>query len=366
METQRLRGQSAAAGQDSQGDSQPPSGYWHLTAGRASLLLERRALAVNLLLLALLLAASAAYLMAGSIPVSASELIRALAGDGEVVTAFVIHDLRLPRLVAAWLTGAAFALAGCLMQTLARNRLATPGIIGIDNAATAFAVASVVGVGSALAPPAMSLVGAITATALIFALAGSSGTQGYRFIVVGLGIGAIAGAGTQLILSWVAIDDANAAFPWTIGSLNARSPDAFKLLCAGLALGVFFAYRLAKGLNALRLSETVPTTLGFNIKRLRAASLVLAVLLTGLAVAVAGLVGMVALLGPEIARALCRHRGLPILASALAGALLMVLADLLGRIMLAPLEIPVGIVTAVVGSPYLLWMLLNPNFRSQP
>ncbi|WP_346302189.1 iron chelate uptake ABC transporter family permease subunit, partial [Halomonas sp. BM-2019] len=110
-----------------------PSGYWHLTAGRASLLLERRALVVNLLLLVLLLAASTAYLMAGSIPVSLAELARALSGDGEVVTLFVIHDLRLPRLAASWLTGAAFAVAGCLMQTLARNRLATPGIIGIDN-----------------------------------------------------------------------------------------------------------------------------------------------------------------------------------------------------------------------------------------
>lgn len=346
----------------------PLAGYWRLKAfnQRITLLVSQRATWVNMGLVLAVLAASTMSLGMGSVQLSPAEVWLALAGEGPAMHQLVVKELRLMRVLAGIGTGAAFALAGCLMQTLARNRLATPGIIGIDNAATAFAVASVVGVGSALAPPAMSLVGAITATALIFALAGSSGTQGYRFIVVGLGIGAIAGAGTQLILSWVAIDDANAAFPWTIGSLNARSPDAFKLLCAGLALGVFFAYRLAKGLNALRLSETVPTALGFNIKRLRAASLVLAVLLTGLAVAVAGPVGMVALLGPEIARALCRHRGLPILASALAGALLMVLADLLGRIMLAPLEIPVGIVTAVVGSPYLLWMLLNPNFRSQP
>lgn len=346
----------------------PLAGYWRLKAfnQRITLLISQRATWVNMGLVLAVLAASTMSLGMGSVQLSPAEVWLALAGEGPAMHQLVVKELRLMRVLAGIGTGAAFALAGCLMQTLARNRLATPGIIGIDNAATAFAVASVVGVGSALAPPAMSLVGAITATALIFALAGSSGTQGYRFIVVGLGIGAIAGAGTQLILSWVAIDDANAAFPWTIGSLNARSPDAFKLLCAGLALGVFFAYRLAKGLNALRLSETVPTALGFNIKRLRAASLVLAVLLTGLAVAVAGPVGMVALLGPEIARALCRHRGLPILASALAGALLMALADLLGRIMLAPLEIPVGIVTAVVGSPYLLWMLLNPNFRSQP
>ena len=363
METQRLRGQSAAAGQDSQGDSQPPSGYWHLTAGRASLLLERRALAVNLLLLALLLAASAAYLMAGSIPVSASELIRALAGDGEVVTAFVIHDLRLPRLVAAWLTGAAFALAGCLMQTLARNRLATPGIIGIDNGATAFAVASVVGLGVSLAPPAMALTGAATAAAITFGLASGGDTRGYRFIVAGIGIGAVFGAITQLLLARVPIDTANAAYPWTVGTLNARPGSAVSVLALGLAIGLPLALALGRSLSLMRFSDAVAAGLGVRLRRRRAQVLALSVLLTALAVAVAGPVGMVGLIGPEIARSLSSSRGVPLAASALAGALVMVLADLAGRVLLAPIELPVGIVTAIVGGPWLLWILLRPASR---
>ena len=365
METQRLRGQSAAAGQDSQGDSQPPSGYWHLTAGRASLLLERRALAVNLLLLALLLAASAAYLMAGSIPVSASELIRALAGDGEVVTAFVIHDLRLPRLAAAWLTGAAFAVAGCLMQTLARNRLATPGIIGIDNGATAFAVASVVGLGVSLAPPAMALTGAATAAAITFGLASGGDTRGYRFIVagIGIGIGAVFGAITQLLLARVPIDTANAAYPWTVGTLNARPGSAVSVLALGLAVGLPLALALGRSLSLMRFSDAVAAGLGVRLRRRRAQVLALSVLLTALAVAVAGPVGMVGLIGPEIARSLSSSRGVPLAASALAGALVMVLADLAGRVLLAPIELPVGIVTAIVGGPWLLWILLRPASR---
>lgn len=346
----------------------PLHGYWVLHAfdGKVSLPVAKRAVGVNSLLLLALLMAATASLSLGSVKLTPNEVWLALLGNGSPMHQLVVQELRLLRVLAGISTGAAFALSGCLMQTLARNRLATPGIIGIDNAATAFAVASVVGVGTTLAPPAMSLVGAIVATVLIFALAGGSGTQGYRFIVVGLGVGAIAGAVTQLILSWVAIDAANAAFPWTIGSLNARSPEALKLLGAGLLLCSVWAYTLVRGLNALRIADNTPTTLGFNVKWLRGQSLVLAVALTGFAVAVAGPVGMVALLGPEIARTLCRHRGIPLLASALTGALLMVLADLLGRLLLAPLEIPVGIVTAVVGSPYLLWMLLNPNFRNQP
>lgn len=347
--------------------SLPLSGSWVFTAfqNKISLPISKRATWVNLGLICALLIACTLSLSWGSVQLSPTEVWLALLGKGSAVHQLVVKELRLMRVLAGVCTGAAFALAGCLMQSLARNRLATPGIIGIDNAATAFAVASVVGVGFSLAPPVMSLIGAITATALIFALAGGSGTQGYRFIVVGLGIGAIAGALTQLVLSWVAIDAANAAFPWTIGSLNARSPQALQLLTVGLLLCWIPATRLTKGLNALRLSESIPVSLGIQVKRLRALSLILAVVLTGLAVAVAGPVGMVALLGPEIARALCRHRGIPLLASALTGALLMVIADLLGRLILAPIEIPVGLVTAVVGSPYLLWILLNPSFRSQ-
>ncbi|WP_445395925.1 FecCD family ABC transporter permease [Zobellella sp. An-6] len=330
-----------------------------------SLLLSRRGLWVNLVLLALLAAAATAALGLGNVSLSPAEVWAALRGEAPPLHRLVVQELRLLRVLAGMATGAAFALAGCLMQTLAGNRLATPGIIGIDNAATAFAVASVVGVAGSLAPSAMSLVGAVTATVLVFGLAGGSGTRGYRFIIVGLGVGAIAGAVTQLMLSRVAIDQANVAFPWTVGSLNARSPEATALLGAGLLLGLVLALRLARALQVLQLSEPVGIGLGLRLKVVRGQCLALSVGLTGLAVAVAGPVGLVSLLGPEIARMLCRHRGVPLLASALAGALLMLLADLAGRLLLAPLEIPVGIVTAVVGSPYLLWMLLSPSFRSR-
>ncbi|MCG6657765.1 iron ABC transporter permease [Halomonas campisalis] len=341
-----------------------PSGYWRLAHGEVSLLVERRALAANLLLLVLLLAASAAYLMLGSIPVGAGELARALAGNGEVVSAFVVLELRLPRLVAAWLTGAAFAVAGCLMQTLARNRLATPGIIGIDNGATAFAVASVVGLGVSLAPPAMALAGAATAAAITFGLASGGDTRGYRFIVAGIGIGAVFGAITQLLLARVGIDTANAAYPWTVGTLNARPGGAVMALAAGLALGLPLALALSRPLTLMRFSDAVASGLGVMLRRRRAQVLALSVLLTALAVAVAGPVGMVGLIGPEIARWLGSSRGVPLVASALAGALVMVLADLVGRLLLAPIELPVGIVTAVVGGPWLLWILLRPDSRS--
>ncbi|GEK46392.1 ferric enterobactin transporter FepG [Bisbaumannia pacifica] len=337
-----------------------PPGHWRLAWGRHSLLIDRRDLGAILLLLLGLLAASAAYLALGSVPLGLDELYAGLAGHGAPLAGVLIQELRLPRLIAAWLTGAAFAVAGCLMQTLARNRLATPGIIGIDNGATAFAVASVVGLGVSLAPPAMALAGATTAAALTFGLASGGGTRGYRFIVAGIGVGAVFGAITQLLLARVAIDTANAAYPWTVGTLNARSGQAVTVLALGLAIGLPLALALARSLSLMRFSDAVASGLGVTLHRRRRQVLSLSVLLTALAVAVAGPVGLVGLVGPEIARALTSKRGVPLLASALAGALVMVLADLTGRLLLAPIELPVGIVTAIVGGPWLLWILLRP------
>ncbi|MDT8896010.1 iron ABC transporter permease [Halomonas sp. I1] len=338
-----------------------PVGTHRLAWGNASVLLDRRTLGANLLLLVVLLAACLTYLCLGERHLSPLEVLAVLQGQGDGLASFLVGALRLPRLGAALATGAAFALAGCLMQTLAANRLATPGIIGIDNGATAFAVASVVGIGVGMAPPAMALAGATTATILTFGLALGGGTQGYRFIVAGIGVGAVFGAITNLLLARVAIDVANAAYPWTVGSLSARPEGAVWMLTLGLALGLPAALALSRSLRLMGFSESVARSLGTRLGRRRIQVLSTSVVLTALAVAVAGPVGMVGLIGPELARHLASPRSVPILASALAGALIMVLADLAGRLMLAPLEIPVGIVTAVVGGPWLLWILIRPR-----
>lgn len=325
---------------------------------------DKRTTLANSSLLVLLLLAVITSLSMGTVQVSPPDVLQALMGNAVPMTAFVVNELRLSRVVAGLLSGAALAMAGCLMQTLARNRLATPGIIGIDNAATAFAVASVVGVGLSLAPSAMALAGAACATAIAFGLAGANGTRGYRFIVAGIGIGAIAGAVTQVMLSRVAIDAANAAYPWTVGSLNARSGNSVLVLAIGLAAGYAILMLISRALNTLQFSDAVAIALGTRLKATRILGLALSVLLTGLAVSVCGPVGLIALLAPELARTICRPGKVPLTASALAGATFMVAADLLGRTLFSPLEIPVGIITAIVGSPYLLWILLKPSRRS--
>ncbi len=337
----------------------PPEGYLCLTLGQYTCLIDKNAIVRNLLLVTLLIFASIGSLAIGTLSLSPWEVVQAVFSVGDTMNQFVVQELRLQRLLAGLYTGAAFSLAGCLMQTLARNRLATPGIIGIDNAAMAFAVSSVVSTGISIAPSGMALVGAATAAALAFGLSGSSGTRGYRFIVAGIGIGSIAGAATQLMLSQVAIDTANAAFPWTVGSLNARSSLMVSVLGVGLLICLIACMLLTHVFSLLSFSDAVVIGLGRNMKHLRMIALSLSIVLTGLSVAVAGPVGLVALIGPEVARVLARYRGTPLVGSALAGALIMVIADLLGRTMLSPIEIPVGIVTSIIGGPYLIWILIR-------
>ncbi|MGE8500060.1 MAG: FecCD family ABC transporter permease [Pseudomonas sp.] len=340
------------------------TGYRLLRLGDCSLLLHTRSSLIALLLSLTLLASGAWILAAGNDGLTPWSALAAALGQGEPMQVFLIQELRLPRLIAGLLSGAALGAAGCLLQTLARNRLATPGVIGIDDGATAFAVASIVAVPTSLAPSVLALSGAATAAVLTFALAAGGGARGYRFIVVGIAIGALFGALTNLMLARSDIDAANAAYPWTVGSLNARPADAVLLLGIGLALGLPLAKLLVRALSLMRFSDSVAIGLGVRLRLMRVLTLGLCVWLTALAVAVVGPVGLIALAAPEMARHLCARHGVPVLNAALSGALMMIVADWLGRTLLAPTEIPVGIIAAIVGGPYLLWILLRQSPRS--
>ena len=339
--------------------AQPPQGYWLLGGSAFSLLFHKRSALAALGLALLIVALSGISLASGSADLSASAALAAVVGQGDAMTQFLVQELRLPRLLGGIFTGFAFGVSGCLLQTLARNRLSTPGIIGIDDGATAFAVASIVAVPTSLAPSSMALVGAATATALAFGLGGGAGAKGYRFIVVGIGIGALFGAVTNLMLARTDIDSANEAYPWTVGSLNARPPEALWMLAIGILICLPLIKMLAERLKLMRFSDAVACGLGVNLGQTRLLTLVVAVLLSALAVGVAGPVVLIALVGPEAARYLCGDKQVSALISGLTGVCFMVAADLVGRTLLAPVEIPVGVVTSVVGGPYLLWILLR-------
>ncbi|MTE21649.1 iron chelate uptake ABC transporter family permease subunit [Streptomyces sp. TRM43335] len=344
-----------------------PPGTVRLAAGGLSVLVSRGPLLAGVALTAVLVAVVAVCLSVGDVAVAPLDALRAaVLGTGSPRDLLVVTELRMPRVEAGVAVGAALGAAGCLMQTLSGNRLATPDTVGLNNGATAFAVAGVVAGPTSVLPPATALTGAATAAALTLALSGGVGQRGYRFLVVGLGVGAVFGAATNLILSRAEIDAANAAFAWTVGTLNGRSQPAVTVLEVGLLVCLPLAVVLARGLNALRFSDAVATVLGERVRPLRVAVLLTSVVCAGLAVAVAGPVGMIALAAPEAARRLTGPGPVPVLTSALAGAVLTLSADLVGRTVMAPLEIPVGLVTAVVGGPYLLWLLLTTRTRRTP
>ena len=348
------------------GAAPAPPGTWRLGLAGRSLLVDRRAFLAATVLAALVVAAIAASLATGTAQIPVTRTLPAVLGVGEPRDVLLVQELRLPRIGAGLAVGAALGVAGVLLQTLARNRLATSDTVGLNDGATAFATASVVAVSTTLAPSAFALVGSATAAALALGLAGGAGKRGYRFLVVGLGVGAVFGSVTQLMLARADIDSANRAFTWTLGSLNSRSSTSVTVLAVGLAVALPVAVVLGRQLRLLRLADPVVLGLGSRVGRIRLAVIATGVVAAGLAVAVSGPLGLVALLAPEIARKAAGPRVVPVIGAALAGALVVLLADLLGRTIAAPLELPVGLVTAVVGGPYLLWLLLTTRTRRLP
>jgi iron complex transport system permease protein len=297
----------------------------------------------------------------GEFSIPLADVIASFAGQGDRATDFIVLDLRLPRAVTGLLAGAALGLAGAVFQDVTRNPLVSPDVVGVAGGASLAAVSLIVLGGStgAVSVPLVALAGALVSGFALYALAWRGGVQGYRVVLVGIGVAAFTQAGISHVLTQGRIFEVAQAYVWLVGSLNARGwADAWPL--AG-ALVVLTPTLLALGMRAdvLALGDEVARSLGIGVERTRLLLLAAAVALTGVAVSSAGPIGFVAFIAPHIARRLARParaRGL-LLTSAACGALLVLVADLAGRLLFAPTEIPVGIVTSVLAAPYFLLLL---------
>lgn len=342
------------------------SGYRVLRSGSLSVLVALRPALVVLLLTVLLLFVFNVSLVIGASGISMITAVKALFGHGDPMNVFLVRELRLARSGYAILTGAALGIGGCLLRTLARNRLATPDTTGITDGATAFAIFAVLnaafgnGGGPVWGPSEMSLIGALVAAMLAFGLLRGTGTQGYRFIVVGIGLGEIFRSLTGFATARVDIDVANLVYPWSVGSLNLASGDAASKLAIMLVILCPVCIAIGQKLSVMRLDDAVAGALGVNVPVLRVGVIVIAVSLAALAISLAGPVGMVGLVAPELAKRLSGARTVPWAASALCGAIFVLAADMIGRVAFNPVEIPVGLVTSAFGAPYLLFILLKP------
>lgn len=340
-----------------------------LRVGRFSGVWRPRMIAVTIVGLALLVVMAAVNIGRGDFPISIGEVLAVLLGGGDRADQFIVLELRLPRTLTGVLVGAALGLSGAILQTIARNPLASPDFLGFTAGASAAAVTVIVlggsygAIGATLGTigiPIAALVGGLGAAALVYALAWRGGIEGYRLVLVGIGID----AASRAIISWMLviaqIFAAAQATVWLIGSLNGRGWE--HVVPVALALGVLVpvALVLTFGLGALQLSDDTARGLGVRVNRTRTALIIVAVVLAAVAASSAGPIVFVALVVPQICQRLIGAPRPPLLTSAVYGALLTVTADLIARTVLGS-ELPVGIVTAVLGAPYLLYLLVRRN-----
>ncbi|MDT0343256.1 FecCD family ABC transporter permease [Streptomyces litchfieldiae] len=335
------------------------AGYAVARGRRASFLVHRRASVVAGVLALALLGACLAALCLGESPAAPDQAIRVVFGLSSSEE-FVVGALRLPRLTVGLLVGAALGVAGALIQTVARNPLASPDIIGVTHGAAAVTVGAMTyGLASAAVLPYWSVAGGLAAAGLVYVFAWRGGLHAARFVLIGIGFAVALRSITQLFLTKGDYQVAQQATVWMTGSLNGRGYTEAEPLAWALLLLLPAVLWAARAQRSVVLDDDTATALGVRLGPVRLGLATLGVLLAALATGAAGPVDFVALLAPQIARRLTRTAQIPLLCSALAGAFITVAADVLARTLFSPTELPVGVVTAAVGAPYLLWLIVN-------
>ncbi|KUN20778.1 hypothetical protein AQJ23_34625 [Streptomyces antibioticus] len=330
------------------------------TPGGLSVRLDVRALVVVLLLLAAALAASVVLIGTGDFPISAGDVLKTLMGGGNAGQEFIVNELRLPRVLVGLLVGASLGLGGALFQAVSRNPLGSPDILGLGQGATAGALTVIVVFsGSAGDITVGALVGGLGAGLAIYLLAWKQGVHGYRLVLVGIGVSAILTAVNGYLLTKSTITEAAQAVVWMTGSLSGRDWEQVWPLLWLCAVLVPLVLCNARALRMMEMGDDVSNALGVRVERTRALLMVAAVLLTASATAAAGPVGFVALTAPQLARRLTRSPGPNLLPSLCMGAALLVMADLLSQKVFGADQMPVGVVTGVLGGVYLLWLLVT-------
>lgn len=318
------------------------------------------------LLLITLLTAAFLGLLRGSAQLTFGDILHGLLKtDPESVQTQIIWVVRLPHVAACLLAGAALAVSGVLLQTATNNPLAGPNIIGV-NAGAGFAML----LGMCLAPqlhrsyPVMAFAGAFACTLLIAAVANKAGGSRVTIVLAGVALSTLLNAGCSL-LKLVFPDLAVSYNYFSVGGFSGVTLDALWLPCMIISVSFFAALLLSKPLNLLCLGDSLMQTLGIRAKGIRTLALLLASLCAASAVSFAGLLGFVGLIVPHIARRLVAgsdvRKLLPV--SALLGAILVIVADMLGRSLFAPSEVPAGIITALIGAPFFFCILLQRRNR---
>ncbi|WP_394435185.1 FecCD family ABC transporter permease [Streptomyces sp. SGAir0957] len=330
------------------------------TPGGLSLRLDVRSAVVVGVLVVAALAASVVLIGTGDFPIPALDVLRTLAGHGDAGQEFIINDLRLPRVLVGLLVGGALGLSGALFQSISRNPLGSPDVLGLGQGSTAGALVMIVIFGGSAAQVALgALVGGLVTGLAIYVLAWKRGVHGYRLVLVGIGVSAFVTAVNGYLLTKADFVDAARATVWMTGSLNGRGWEQVWPLLILFAVLVPVVAAFGRPLRMLEMGDDSAGALGIPVERTRLLLLTASVFLTAAATAAAGPVTFVALTAPQIVRRLTKSPGPNLLAATWMGATLLIVADLVSQRMFGADQLPVGVVTGVVGGAYLLWLLVT-------
>ncbi|MBO1514926.1 FecCD family ABC transporter permease [Metabacillus bambusae] len=316
---------------------------------------------LNTILLALfifMLILSIISLGIGAIYMSPSDIMRNLLGNGIQNQTFILHNYRIPRIIIAIIVGAGLAVAGAILQGVLRNPLASPDVIGVTKGAGLGAVIVIVlfPMSSMIFLPLSAFIGAALIAVILMVFVYKKGAQPTTIALVGIALGAICQAGIEYFMIKFP-DNVNMTLLWLTGSLWGRGWDQVFILLPSLLL-IPIVIGLTSKLDILSLGDDLATGLGEKAKVLRYILIGVSVVLIGVCVATVGSIGFIGLIAPHIARRVVGSKFKALLpASALFGSILLLIADSLGRGLFPPIEIPAGIITAVIGAPYFLYLL---------
>lgn len=329
--------------------------------GSGRLRRRRRAVVVTVVLALVAFALFVLTMMVGSYYVSPIDVLGSVTGlGGDLRTDFVVRDLRLPTATSALLVGLALGISGIVFQKLLSNPLASPDFVGVSSGASLFAVSSIVLFGaSSQVISGSALAGALLTALLIYLLAWRDGITGYRFILIGIGVANFMTAIIGYVVSRAELYEAREAMTWLAGSVGQSGPGELRILLGAVVLAVPLALLLDRPLRTLELGDDTAIALGSRVEVSRVVLLALAIVLVGLATAVAGPILFVALIAGPISQRLAGSAG-GVVAAGLVGAIIVLAADLVAQHLL-PAPLPTGVVTGIVGAPYLIWLLATVN-----
>lgn len=317
-----------------------------------------RPLVVGLAVTAGIIVIGVLGLMLGDFTVTPGEVLGALTGHGSRAADLVVVDWRLPRVLLAALTGCAFGISGAIFQSISRNALGSPDIIGFTSGAATGALVQILVFGaSGAAVAGGAIAGGFITAAVVYGLSYKGGVQGYRLVLVGIGISAVLMSLNSYLIIRAQVDQAQGAAIWITGTLNGRGWPEDIAVGVCLLILVPMALKLNPSLALMEMGDDSAKALGVAVERDRLLLMVVGVGLTAVATAAVGPIAFVALASPHLARMLCRsHRPGPVTAG-LMGALLLMVADFAAQRLFAPTQLPTGVLTSAIGGAYLAWLL---------